>query len=464
MFGIQEIRKIFILVLFLVTFGVLLDIFLVERPTIMTENKKYAIIDDDQKENENMARILYISLEFNSLIEDINTKNITSEQLPYYKQRIENIKYVIDKDDNDLSWNEGAKQELDAIFLKLQSQSKELSFEELYEKYISIEHKEYCKDKDKDSKAYYLAKDLEKINPELSIKYYKLSLELNTQEVVKWAIFEAIGYQYLILEDFEQSIYWYELATKEEEDIYNCNLGLAYEGASDYKMAFDIFEKGYKLHDSCATHQLGTYYYNGILDGIQDKNKGGQIWLEAYELYKKYDLNYNAEITYNLGIYYMDILKNYEKGRYFFAISALLGDRDSQDILINDSKLYSLDMSKYFLDEIVKNKKFLYQELISRYRIIYDEKAFLDNQNEYEIDNVKVSINENKILLLSTDKDKLRDVIKSMIDIIYIDIYKEEAKNKFEYFGEGTQINIRGLSIDLSKEDKTFVCEIKALK
>jgi len=223
-------------------------------------------------------------------------------------------------------------------------------------------------------------------------------------------------------------------------------------------------EYGYHIKDRHATHQLGTYYYNGIIQKLQDTKKGGELWVEAYKLYKEYEQHFTSEITYNLGIYYVDTVRNYEKGRYFFAVSALAGDNDAADILVNDSKVYSLDMSKFFLDEVVKNGKFITKEIASRYRGFYDEKAFLHTPNSYEIDNVSVSMDDSKIRLVSKDKEKLKKYLGNFIDILYVDKYKEIAKNEFDYIVVGANVNLRGLHITISKEDRDIVCEIKAKK
>jgi len=226
MFGVNELKKIFMLVLGLVSFGIILNIFTGNEQPSVAQEKKINIIDEEKKATDDMARILYISLEFNSLLEDINTTTITSEILPKYKQRIDNIKSVIDQDEADLAWNDGAKQELDKIYEMIVQRSVELSFDELFEKYATPEHKVYCRDKGKESKVYYLAKDLENINPELSIKYYKMALELNSQEVAKWALYENIAYMYYTQKDYMQSVYWYEKVKELESDIYNVNLAL----------------------------------------------------------------------------------------------------------------------------------------------------------------------------------------------------------------------------------------------
>ena len=115
MFGVNELKKIFMLVLGLVAFGIILNIFTGEEQQIVTEDTKINIINEEKKATDDMARTLYISLEFNSLVEDINTTTVTSELLPRYKKRIDNIKSVIDQDDNDVAWNESAKEELDKI-------------------------------------------------------------------------------------------------------------------------------------------------------------------------------------------------------------------------------------------------------------------------------------------------------------------------------------------------------------
>lgn len=464
MFGVNELKKIFMLVLGLIGFGIILNIFTGNEQPSVAQEKKINIIDEEKKATDDMARILYISLEFNSLLEDINTTTITSEILPKYKQRIDNIKSVIDQDEADLAWNDGAKQELDKIYEMIVQRSVELSFDELFEKYAIPEHKVYCRDKGKESKVYYLAKDLENINPELSIKYYKMALELNSQEVAKWALYENIAYMYYTQKDYMQSVYWYEKVKELESDIYNVNLALAYEGLGDHQKALEILEYGYHIKDRHATHQLGTYYYNGIIQKLQDTKKGGELWVEAYKLYKEYEQHFTSEITYNLGIYYVDTVKNYEKGRYFFAVSALAGDNDAADILVNDSKVYSLDMSKFFLDEVVKNGKFITKEIASRYRGFYDEKAFLHTPNSYEIDNVSVSMDDSKIRLVSKDKEKLKKYLGNFIDILYVDKYKEIAKNEFDYIVVGANVNLRGLHITISKEDRDIVCEIKAKK
>lgn len=462
MFEINELKKIFMLVLGLVAFGIILNIFTGEEQQIVTEDTKINIINEEKKATDDMARTLYISLEFNSLIEDINTNTVTSELLPRYKQRIDNIKSVIDQDDTDVAWNESAKQELDKIYEMIVQRSVELSFDELFEKYATLEHKEYCKDKGKESKVYYLAKDLENINPELAIKYYKTALELNSQEVVRWALYENIAYLYYIQKDYMQSVYWYEKVKELDSDIYNVNLALAYEGLGNYEKALEILNQGYKQKDRHATHQLGTYYYNGIIEKLKDTKKGGHLWLEAYNLYKEYNEHFNSEITYNLGIYYVDILKNYEKGRYFFAVSALAGDNEAADILVNDSKVYSLDMSKFFLDEVLKNGKFVTKEIASRYRGFYDEKAFLHTPNSYEIDGVKVVLDESKIRLVSQDKEKLKKYLGNFIDVLYVDKYKESAKSEFTYMAVGVNVNLRGLQVSIVKEGNNIVCEIKA--
>lgn len=462
MFGINELKKIFMLVLGLVAFGIILNIFTGEEQQIATEDTKINIINEEKKATDDMARTLYISLEFNSLIEDINTNTVTSELLPRYKQRIDNIKSVIDQDDTDVAWNESAKQELDKIYEMIVQRSVELSFDELFEKYATLEHKEYCKDKGKESKVYYLAKDLENINPELAIKYYKTALELNSQEVVRWALYENIAYLYYIQKDYMQSVYWYEKVKELDSDIYNVNLALAYEGLGNYEKALEILNQGYKQKDRHATHQLGTYYYNGIIEKLKDTKKGGHLWLEAYSLYKEYNEHFNSEITYNLGIYYVDTLKNYEKGRYFFAVSALAGDNEAADILVNDSKVYSLDMSKFFLDEVLKNGKFVTKEIASRYRGFYDEKAFLHTPNSYEIDGVKVVLDESKIRLVSQDKEKLKKYLGNFIDVLYVDKYKESAKSEFTYMAVGVNVNLRGLQVSIVKEGNNIVCEIKA--
>jgi tetratricopeptide (TPR) repeat protein len=464
MFGVNELKKIFMLVLGLVVFGIILNLFTGEEQPIVSEEKRINIIDEEKKATDDMARTLYISLEFNSLVEDINTTNITSELLPKYKQRIDNIKSVIDQDETDTAWNESAKQELDKIYEMIVQRSVELSFDELFDKYATPEHKVYCKDKGKEVKVYYLAKDLENINPELSIKYYKTALELNSQEVAKWALYENIAYLYYVQKDYMQSVYWYEKVKELDGDIYNVNLALAYEGLGNYQKAFEILKQGYAKKDRHATHQLGTYYYNGIIEKLKDTRRGGELWLEAYHLYKEHEQHFTSEITYNLGIYYVDTMKNYEKGRYFFAVSALAGDNDASDILVNDSKVYSLDMSKFFLDEVVKNGKFVIKEIASRYRGFYDEKAFLYTPNSYEIDNVRVLIDDNKIRFVSQDKDKLKKYLGNFIDILYVDKYKETAKSEFTYIVVGANVNLRGLNITISKEDRDIVCEIKAKK
>ncbi|GEM_PF-6851383 len=464
MFGVNELKKIFMLVVGLVAFGIILNLFTGEEQPIVTEEKKINIINEEKKATDDMARTLYISLEFNSLVEDINTTTVTSELLPRYKQRIDNIKSVIDQDDTDVAWNESAKEELDKIYEMIVQRSVELSFDELFEKYATPEHKIYCKDKGKESKVYYLAKDLENINPELAIKYYKTALELDSPEVVKWALYENIAYLYYKQKDYMQSIQWYEKVKELESDIYNVNLALAYEGLGNYDKALEILKYGYHKKDRHATHQLGTYYYNGIIKKLQDPKKGGELWVEAYNLYKEYNEHFGAEITYNLGMYYVDTLRNYEKGRYFFAVSALAGDSDAADILVNDSKVYSLDMSKFFLDEVIKNGKFVTNEIMSRYRGFYDEKAFLHTRTSYEIEGVKVVVDESKIRLVSQDKEKLKKYLGNFIDVLYVDKYKEIAKSEFTYMVVGANVTLRGLHVSISKEDRDIVCEIKAKK
>ncbi|MCK9162550.1 MAG: hypothetical protein GX118_01600 [Arcobacter butzleri] len=414
-------------------------------------------------EHEQTARIMYITIEFNSLIEDINNQDISKEELPKYRQRIDNVKSIIDLDKSNPSWNNEAKNEFDKIYSILEEKSIEPSFEELFNKYLSDEEKLYCKEKNKDVRYYYLAKNLAIYNQELAIEYYKMAISHDIQEIDKSIIYEAIADLYYKLNDFHSAIYWYKELSKIKKEFYNCNLALSYEEIGDFENAYLNLELGYNLKDICATHQLGTYYYNGVVNGYNNPQKGGELWLEAYELYKAKNLQYNAQITYNLGLYYSDFLKDYEKARYFFAISSLAGDSDANKRLNKTSRLYSMDMSNYFLKELIHNKKFDINKITTRYRSFIDNNAFLSS-HIYITSNIEISLDEDKITISSKDKNLIKQYLQYCLDILYIDKYSKQAIKKIESSNEDSTIFLMGLDVKFLYINDSTSCEITIAK
>jgi len=265
-----------------------------------------------------------------------------------------------------------------------------------------------------------------------------------------------------------------EKIIKDETIIYPknkhiCEFGMEFYNNQEYKKAYQVFKKGYEEEDYCSTVWYGTFYYNGIYVK-KDYAKGGEIWMEAYDMaYDKFD----ADINYNVGIYQDYVLHNREKSRYHLAIAAKSKDKDAIRILQNTRILKDFDVSYLFFEEIAgfDNKEIDYDLIQKRFRYFenkdntWEYKYYFEpfRYDEFKTKNTQIIISKKFIEISSNNKKELEDTVKKLVDTIYIDKHKSIYKTDDFIItkSENTELNIFKIKLEINYAKKRKYPPIK---
>ena len=139
-------------------------------------------------------------------------------------------------------------------------------------------------------------------------------------------IIKKLKYTYVVVEEgsyekilnlFDKNILYEPLTSN--EFLY---LGLYYKNRHEYNVSYDYFVKAYKLDNSKATYELGVFYDNIKKDYIKAK----KYYIKASQLG-------NVKAMNNLAILYKDIEKDYIKAKEYYIKASELGSNNAMNNL-----------------------------------------------------------------------------------------------------------------------------------
>lgn len=230
------------------------------------------------------------------------------------------------------------------------------------------------------------------------------------------------GYVHGLLGDIEQQRQQFELAEQHyrlaiaAKDENACvNLGAMWEAQKQYDKALKVYTDCLPaLRSPILLMNLGTMHYNGL--GMeQDRYKGADYWQQSFEMFA-----YDPDVNYNLGLYHLQITRDFVKARYHFALANALGDWEAAR-KISDPALIGLFAGRTFADELQRaDKEHRRDLLLDRLRYTLDNR-FFDTARE----GITFHLSEDGNLITLTGKPKNAEAreraIIQMFCLIYVD-------------------------------------------
>ena len=198
-------------------------------------------------------------------------------------------------------------------------------------------------------------------------------------------------------QDYAKAIEWYERAAGQGDVKAQFNLGVMYENGEgveqDYAKVIEWYERAAGQGDVKAQFNLGVMYDSG--QGVE------QDYAKAIEWYEKAAEQGDAEAQYNLGNMYFvgnGVNRNYEAAAYWWEKSASQGDAEAQFCLscmyrdglgVEQNAEKAKELWEMCKDSIDFERFYVLNEKFPKIEP-GEEKTSMCNDNEYEIENVKI--------------------------------------------------------------------------
>jgi len=216
-------------------------------------------------------------------------------------------------------------------------------------------------------------------------------------------------------EQFELAERHYRLAIAAENESACVSLGVMWEAQKQYDKAFKVYTDCLPtLRSPILLMNLGSLYYNG-LGMARDFKQGAAYWQQSFDMFA-----YDPDVNYNLGLYHLQITRDFPKARYHFALSNALGEWEAAGKIAAPA-LIGLFADRTFADELRRADKDRRRELLHD-RLLYTlEKRYFDEKQEGMT--FHLSEDGNLLTLSGTPKNaeaRERAIIQ-MFWLIYVD-------------------------------------------
>lgn len=178
---------------------------------------------------------------------------------------------------------------------------------------------------------------------------YNASLQLDVfNEVSRQHLILSLANSYRDLQDYDKAEQSYLRAITLGAADACVNLGAMFEHNKNYEAAKKVYTSCIpKLESAMLYLNLGTLYYNGLVQ--KNQTLGALYWAKSHEL-DPYDL----DIHYNLGVYHLNLSKDYASARFHFAVCAW-GDLTCAQTL-GQKQLMGLSAEQEHLNELLKKE------------------------------------------------------------------------------------------------------------
>lgn len=236
--------------------------------------------------------------------------------------------------------------------------------------------------------------------------------ELNRQHLML-----SLANSYRDLNDHAQAEQAYRQAIAVGSADACVNLGSMLEAQQHYEAAKKVYTDCIpKLESAMLYLNLGTLYYNGLVQ--KNQTLGALYWAKSYELDP-----YDPDIHYNLGVYHLNLSKDYASARFHFAVCAW-GDLICAQTL-GQKPLIGLSAEQAHLNDVLSKEGYARAHVLEdRARHFLPEQIyFVGTEEGMEF---KVTQDENgKATAISVDAAQA-DIEKAILwlnRIVYIDSF-----------------------------------------
>jgi tetratricopeptide (TPR) repeat protein len=178
---------------------------------------------------------------------------------------------------------------------------------------------------------------------------YSASLQLDTfNEASRQHLILSLANSYRDLQDYDKAEQSYRHAITLGAADACVNLGAMFEHNKKYEAAKKVYTDCIPALESAMLYlNLGALYYNGLVQ--KNQTLGALYWAKSHEL-DPYDL----DIHYNLGVYHLNLSRDYARARYHFSVCAW-GDLTCAQTL-GQKELIGLSAEQEHLNEVLKKE------------------------------------------------------------------------------------------------------------
>lgn len=247
---------------------------------------------------------------------------------------------------------------------------------------------------------------------------YNASLELDVfNEMSRQHLILSLANSYRDLQDYDKAEQTYRHAITLGTADACVNLGAMFEHNKKYEAAKKVYNDCIPTLESAMLYlNLGTLYYNGLVQ--KNQTLGALYWAKSHELDP-----YDMDIHYNLGVYHLNLSKDYARARYHFAVCAW-GDLTCAQTL-GQKELIGLSAEQEHLNIVLDKHGFARAHVLeNRARHFLPEPIyFIDEEYGFKFQLVQDESGQATAISVTAAQDNIEKAMLWLNRIVYIDAF-----------------------------------------